>query len=190
MTVHRYSFGWRGLTCRRIPRHRPQWKTKIKNLIVSAYPHVCCEKWLKWDFDAWSMTQWIWTLLRSRLTGHFQALSWISLRLKASAHSFKRFTSRFLKLFFSFSMHLLPRMNVMLDFIWTLRVQLRGTRNKYTLKNLVHGRIRSNNTARSPDYKSTVITTRPQLAWYEMELNVHEICISIRSINVWTCEYT
>ena len=64
----------------------------------------------------------------------------------------------------------------MLDFIWTLAVQLRGTRNKWTLqKNLVHGRIRTTNTARSPDYKSTFITTRPQLAWYEIELNVHEI---------------
>ena len=40
--------------------------------------------------------------------------------LKASAHSFKRFTSRpFLKISFSLSMHLLhvPRINVMLDFI-------------------------------------------------------------------------
>ena len=31
-------------------------------------------------------------------------------------------------------MNLLPRMNVMLDFIWTLPVQLRGTRNKWTLQ--------------------------------------------------------
>ena len=30
-------------------------------------------------------------------------------------------------------------------------------------------------TARPPDYKSTVITTRPPIAWYEMELNVHKI---------------
>ena len=30
---------------------------------------------------------------------------------------------------------------------------------------------------RPSDYKSTVITTRPQHAWYEMELNVHEIYI-------------
>ena len=75
-------------------------------------------------------------------------------------------------------MHLLPRMNVMLDFIWTLKVQLRGTRNKWTLqKNLVHGRIRTTVTARPPDNKSTVVTTRPQLAWYEKELNVHEIYI-------------
>ena len=73
-------------------------------------------------------------------------------------------------------MHLLPRVTVMLYFIWTLPVQLRGTRYKWTLhKNLVHGRIRTTNTARSPDYKSIDITTRPQLAWYEMELNVHEI---------------
>ena len=95
---------------------------------------------------------------------------------KASAHSFKRFTSWLLKLSFSLSMHLLPRMNVMLDFIWTLQVRLRGTWNKWPLqKNLVHGRIRSTNTARPPDFKSTVITTRPQLAGYKMELNVHEI---------------
>ena len=46
-------------------------------------------------------------------------------------------------------MHLLPRMNVMLDFIWTLSVQLRGTRNKWTLqKILIHSRIRTTNTAR------------------------------------------
>ena len=71
-------------------------------------------------------------------------------------------------------MHLLPRMNVMLDFIWTLPVQLRGQRNKWKLqKILVYGRIPTTNTARSPDYKST----RSQLAWYYMELNVHEIFI-------------
>ena len=34
----------------------------------------------------------------------------------------KRFTSRLLKLSFSLSMHLLRRMNVMLDFIWTLHM--------------------------------------------------------------------
>ena len=27
----------------------------------------------------------------------------------------------------------------------------------------------------TPDYKSIVITTRPPIAWYEMELNVHKI---------------
>ena len=42
-------------------------------------------------------------------------------------------------------------------------------------KNIVHGRIRTTNIARPLDYKSTVITTRPQLAWYETKLNVHEI---------------
>ena len=37
-------------------------------------------------------------------------------------------------------------MNVMLDFIWTLPVQLWGTRNKWTLqKNHIHGRIRTTN---------------------------------------------
>ena len=56
---------------------------------------------------------------------------------KASAHSFKHFTSRLLKLSFSLSIHLLPRMNVILDFIWTLPVQLRRTRNKRTLQNIL-----------------------------------------------------
>ena len=71
-------------------------------------------------------------------------------QLKASANSFKRFTSRLLKLSFYLSMHLhvLPRIYVMPDFIWTLPVQLRGTRNKWSLQNnLVHGRIRATNTA-------------------------------------------
>ena len=38
-------------------------------------------------------------------------------------------TLRLLKLSFFLSMHLLPQVNVMLNFIWTLPVQLRGTRN-------------------------------------------------------------
>ena len=97
-------------------------------------------------------------------------------KLKASAHSFKSFTSRLLKLSFSLSMHLLPRMNAMLDFIWPLPVQLRGTRNKWTFtKNLIHCRFRTSNTTRPPDYKSTVLTTRLPITWYESELNVHEI---------------
>ena len=38
----------------------------------------------------------------------------------------------------------------MLDFIWTLPVQLRGTRNKWTLqKILIHGRIRTTNSGTS-----------------------------------------
>ena len=97
-----------------------------------------------------------------------------------------------LKLSFCLSMHLLPRMNVMFDFIWTLPVQLWGTRNKWTLqKNLVNGRIRNTNTARPLDYKSTVITNRPQLVWYEMELNVHEIYIYTIYKLTWkgTCIY-
>ena len=98
--------------------------------------------------------------------------------LKASVHSFKRFTSGFLKFSFSISMHLLLQMNVMPDFIWTLPVQLRGTRNKWALQiYLVPDRMRTTYTTQPPDYKSTVITTRPTLAWNEMELNVHEINI-------------
>ena len=66
--------------------------------------------------------------------------------VKASAHSFKRFTSRLLN-YLSLFMHLLPGMNVMPDFIWTLPVQLGGARNKWSLQTyLVHGRIRTTNT--------------------------------------------
>ena len=55
-------------------------------------------------------------------------------------------------------MHLLPRMNVMLDFIWTLPVQLRGTLNKWTLqKILVHDRIRTTNIA-SLDFQRVLLT--------------------------------
>ena len=53
----------------------------------------------------------------------------------------------------------------------------RNTEQVNISKDIVHGRIRTTNTAWPPDYKSTVITTRRQLAWYEMELNVHEIYI-------------
>ena len=50
----------------------------------------------------------------------------------------------------------------MLDFIWTLPFQLWGTQNKWTLhKNLVHGRIRTTNTARPPDYKSDYKWSEP-----------------------------
>ena len=56
------------------------------------------------------------------------------LRFKASAHSFERFTSRpFFKLSFSLSMHLLHRMNAMLDFIGTLQssCEEHGTSDHY-----------------------------------------------------------
>ena len=57
-------------------------------------------------------------------------------------------------------MHLLPRMNVLLDFIWTLPVHLRGTWNKWTLqKILVHHRIRTTNTA-SLHFQRVPLTTR------------------------------
>ena len=51
----------------------------------------------------------------------------------------------------------------------------RNTEQLNITKNLAHGRIWTTNTARPPDYESTVFTSRPQLAWYEMELNVREI---------------
>ena len=42
----------------------------------------------------------------------------------------------------------------------------RNTEQVNITKDLVHARIRITNTARPPDYKSTIITTRTQLAWY------------------------
>ena len=41
----------------------------------------------------------------------------------------------FIKLSFALSMHLLPRMNVMFDFICMHPIQVQGTRNKQTLQN-------------------------------------------------------
>ena len=110
----------------------------------------------------------------------------------ASAHSFIRFTSRLLILSFSPSMHLLPRMNAMLDFIWTLQVQLRGTRNKWTLQNNpVHGRIRTTSTARPPDNKSTV--TKPlghtslDMRLSDQSAKQHRCYITIRLQRQRTC---
>ena len=62
----------------------------------------------------------------------------------------------------------------------------RNTEQVKITKNLAHGKIWTTNTVRSPCYKSTVITTRLQLAWYEKELNVHEIYIY--TIYKYTCE--
>ena len=50
-----------------------------------------------------------------------------------------------------------------------------GTSEQY--KNLVHVRIRTTDPTRPQYYKSTIVTIWPQLAWYEKELNVHEIYI-------------
>ena len=89
-------------------------------------------------------------------------------------------------------MNLLHLMNVILDFIWTLPVQPRGIRNKWTLqKNLVHGRIRTTNTSRPPDYKSTVITSRPHsldMRWNKRSMKVISIW-SISGVSLITYEY-
>ena len=74
----------------------------------------------------------------------------------------------------------------MLDFIWaTASLAVRKMEQVNITKNLVHSRIRTTSTVRIPDYKSTVLTTRPQLVWYEIELNVHEIYISIYINIIW-----
>ena len=106
--------------------------------------------------------------------------------LKASAHSLKRFTSPQFSNYLSLSMHLLHWMNVMIEIIWTLPVQLRGARNKWTLQKIVfivgfeplHGKEtclqvhRLNRSAKS------------RLLWMK-KLNIQclLVCISIRSIN-------
>ena len=60
------------------------------------------------------------------------------------------------------SMHILPPMNFMLDFIWTLPVKLRGTRNKRKLQKKILFLVEFEPpTAGYPAYKSTVLTSRP-----------------------------
>ena len=93
----------------------------------------------------------------------------------------KLVTLRLLKLSVSLSLSLcayyLGWMSCLISFVHChSSCEKQGT-SEILQKNLVHGRIRTTNTARPPEYKSTVITTRPQLAWYEMELNVHKIYI-------------
>ena len=100
----------------------------------------------------------------------------------------------FKSIFLSLSMHILPRMNVMLDFIWTLRVQLRGTRNKWTLqKILVYGRIRTTNTA-SLDFQRVPLTTRllGQLTIYDKNFySTYLRSDSIKTLSVpWAKGYT
>ena len=78
-------------------------------------------------------------------------------------------------------MHFFPRRNVMLDFIWTLPVQLRGTWNKWTLqKNLVHGRIRSTNTASRLQVHRSHHSTTTRLIWDGIKCPWN---LLIRSIN-------
>ena len=60
-------------------------------------------------------------------------LIWLIRFMKLNAHSFTRFTSWLLKLSFTLSMHLLPRMIVMLDFIWTLPVHNSYSNSIYDL---------------------------------------------------------
>ena len=98
--------------------------------------------------------------------------------LKASAHSFKRFTSQLFKvIFLSFYAPITSDECHAWFHLNAARPAARNTEQVNITKNLVQGRIRTTNFARLPDYKSTIITSRPQLAWYEMELNVNEIFI-------------
>ena len=80
-------------------------------------------------------------------------------------------------------MYLLPRMNVMLDFIWTLPVQLRGTLNKWTLqKILVHGRIRTTNIV-SLDFQRVPLTHSAIGAVDFMKLELLQYSFTFRYYN-------
>ena len=78
-------------------------------------------------------------------------------------------------------MHLLPRMNVMIDFIWTLQVQLRGIRNKWTSeqykKNLVHGRIRNHQHDTASRLQAHRHNHSATTRLIMTELNVHKMYI-------------
>ena len=108
------------------------------------------------DFHAWVVVvwnHWLCKVIRRLNLGHTSR--WLKLVCTSNVY-FTAFKSSFLSL----SIYLLPRMNVMLDFIWPLPVHLRGTRNKWTVpKILVHGRIRTTNTA-SLDFQRVLLTTR------------------------------
>ena len=71
-------------------------------------------------------------------------------------------------------MHLLRRMNVMLDLYERCQssCEEHGTSELYK-KGL--STVGFDQATPAPDYKSTVLTTRPQLVWYEIELNAHGI---------------
>ena len=92
--------------------------------------------------------------------------------VKASAHSFKRFTSPpFLKS--SFSLYALITSDEWHAW-FHLNAASPAARNteqvNITKKNLVLGKIRTTNTARPPAYNSTIINARPQLDCYEWRI--------------------
>ena len=83
----------------------------------------------------------------------------------------------------------------MLDFIWTLPVQLWGTRNKWTLqKILIHGRIRTTNSGTSwfpactsnPSATETVVNLLLELLPYLLTLRHHKNSV----VSAWFNERT
>ena len=86
--------------------------------------------------------------------------------LKASAHSFKHFTSRaFLKISFSLYAPITSDECHAWFHLNAASPAERNTEQVNIKKKLVHGRIRILNMARPPDYKLTVFTTRPMLRY-------------------------
>ena len=111
--------------------------------------------------------------------GHAEYWLWfVTFVFKPSTHSFKRFLITFFYfatfkiIFLSLCIYYLGLKPCFISFDAAIPAE-RNTEQVSITKNLVHGWIRTTNTARPPDYKSTFITTRPQLAWYEMMLNVY-----------------
>ena len=95
--------------------------------------------------------------------------------VKASAHSFKQVILWLLKVSFSLYAPITSDECYAWFHFNAASAAARNTKQVTIAKNLVNGRIRFTNNARPPDYNSTVITTRPHIAWHEIELNVHEL---------------
>ena len=90
----------------------------------------------------------------------------------ASAHSFKHYFAAFKIIFLSLCTYYLGWMSCLISFeCFQSSCEEHGTSEHYK-KNLVHGRNRTTNTARPPDYKSTVLTNRLIWDWIKCPLFV------------------
>ena len=109
-----------------------------------------------------------------------EILNQFRVTLKASAHSFKHLLRGHFKISLSFSLSLSLSLSLSAHIAsdeyhawFHLNAAIQAARNTEQVtithykKKLVHGRIRTTNTRRPPTYKSTIITIRPQFAWYE-----------------------
>ena len=114
------------------------------NLKVIEHPNPCYE---------------VWNMMKSFVTFWYL--------IKASAHSFKRFTSRPLLKYLSLYAPITSDECHSWLHLNAANPTERKTEQVNITNNLVHGRIRPPKMARPPDYKSTVFTTRPIFQRYE-----------------------